>query len=144
MGRIDRFEDLDCWKASRELRVFVTREITPQLPVEERYRLVDQLIRAARSTTANIAEGFGRRHYLDNAKFIRNSLGSQHECLDHLITGNDEGMISDQQLADFRVIFEKSSALSNGYASYLARTAKKQFPATNNKQPSTSNPFEAF
>ncbi|MDG1241629.1 MAG: four helix bundle protein [Opitutae bacterium] len=125
MGRIDRFEDLDCWKASRELRVFVTREITPQLPVEERYRLVDQLIRAARSTTANIAEGFGRRHYLDNAKFIRNSLGSQHECLDHLITGNDEGMISDQQLADFRVIFEKSSALSNGYASYLARTAKK-------------------
>ncbi|MDG1300185.1 MAG: four helix bundle protein [Opitutae bacterium] len=125
MGRIDRFEDLDCWKASRELRVFATREITPQLPVEERYRLVDQLIRAARSTTANIAEGFGRRHYLDNAKFIRNSLGSQHECLDHLITGNDEGMISDQQLADFRVIFEKSSALSNGYASYLARTAKK-------------------
>ena len=125
MGRIDRFEDLDCWKANRELRVFATREITPQLPVEERYRLVDQLIRAARSTTANIAEGFGRRHYLDNAKFIRNSLGSQHECLDHLITGNDEGMISDQQLADFRVIFEKSSALSNGYASYLARTAKK-------------------
>jgi four helix bundle protein len=125
MGRIDRFEDLDCWKACRELRVFVTREITPQLPAEERYRLVDQLIRAARSTTANIAEGFGRRHYLDNAKFIRNSLGSQHECLDHLITGNDEGMISDEQLADFRVIFEKASALSNGYASYLARTAKK-------------------
>ena len=125
MGRIDRFEDLDCWKACRELRVFVTREITPQLPSEERYRLVDQLIRAARSTTANIAEGFGRRHYLDNAKFIRNSLGSQHECLDHLITGNDERMISDEQLADFRVIFQKSSALSNGYASYLARTAKK-------------------
>jgi len=103
----------------------VTREITPQLPAEERYRLVDQLIRAARSTTANIAEGFGRRHYLDNAKFIRNSLGSQHECLDHLITGNDERMIFDEQLANFRVIFEKSSALSNGYASYLARTAKK-------------------
>jgi len=125
MGRIERFEDLDCWKACRELRVFVTREIVPQLPPEERYRLADQLIRAARSTTANIAEGFGRRHYLDNAKFIRNSLGSQHECLDHLITGNDEGMISDEQLADFRVIFDKASALSNGYASYLAPTAKK-------------------
>jgi four helix bundle protein len=124
MGRIDRFEDLDCWKACCELRVFVTREITPQLPTEERYSLVDQLLRAARSTTVNIAEGFGRRHYLDNAKFIRNSLGSQYECLDHLITGNDEGMISDEQLANFRVIFEKSSALSNGYASYLARTAK--------------------
>jgi four helix bundle protein len=125
MGRIDRFEDLECWQACRELRVFVTREITPHLPAEERYRLADQMIRAARSTTANIAEGFGRRHYLDNAKFIRNSLGSQHECLDHVITANDERMVSDSQLADIRVIFEKASALSNGYASYLARTANK-------------------
>lgn len=52
MGRIDSVEDLDCWKACRELRVFVIHAITPQLPAEERYRLVDQLIRAARSTTA--------------------------------------------------------------------------------------------
>lgn len=121
MGRIDRFEDLDCWKACRELRVYVARSIVPSLPDRERYRLVDQLMRAARSTIANIAEGFGRRHYLDNAKFIHNSLGSQHECFDHLIVGHDEGMISDEQLADFRAIFEKSVALSNGYASYLAR-----------------------
>jgi four helix bundle protein len=125
MGHIDRFEDLDCWKACRELRVFVAREIVPRLPPEERYRLGDQLIRAARSTTANIAEGFGPRHYLDNAKFIRNSLGSQHECLDHLITGNDEGLVFDEQLTCFRVIVEKSVALSNGYASYLVRSAKK-------------------
>jgi four helix bundle protein len=125
MGRIDRFEDLECWQACRELRLFLTRQIVPELPAEERDRLADQMIRAARSTTANIAEGFGRRHYLDNAKFIRNSLGSQHECLDHVITANDELMVSDSQLADFRVIFEKASALSNGYASYLARTANK-------------------
>lgn len=84
----------------------------------------DQLIRAPRSTTANIAEGFGRRHYLDNAKFIRNSLGSQHECLDHLITAADEGLIADQLLEEFRLMFEKSVALSNGYAAYLARTSK--------------------
>ncbi|CAA6679982.1 MULTISPECIES: four helix bundle protein [unclassified Lentimonas] len=125
MGRIDRFEDLECWQACRELRLFMTRQIVPKLPAEERYLLADQMIRAARSTTANIAEGFGRRHYLDNAKFIRNSLGSQDECLDHMITANDELMMADELLADFRVIFEKASALSNGYASYLARTAKK-------------------
>jgi four helix bundle protein len=125
MARVDRFEDLDCWKACRELRLFITRSILPQLPSGERYRLADQLSRAARSTMANIAEGFGRRHYLDNAKFIRNSLGSQHECLDHLITANDEAMIDDSALAEFRRHFEKASALSNGYASYLVRSAKK-------------------
>lgn len=124
MARIDSFEDLDCWKACREMRIFINCEVLPKLPTEERYRLADQLIRAARSTTANIAEGFGRRHYLDNAKFIRNSLGSQHECLDHLITAHDEGFISGETLRSFRDLFEKAVALSNGYAAYLARSAK--------------------
>jgi len=124
MARIQSFEDLDCWKACRELRQFITENVLPTLPSEERYRLGDQLLRAARSTTANIAEGFGRRHYLDNAKFIRNSLGSQHECLDHMISAADEGLIAEETLQAFRVLFEKSSALSNGYAAYLAKTAK--------------------
>ncbi len=50
----------------------------------------DQLLRAARSTTANIAEGYGRFHYLDNAKFCSNARGSCWEVLDHLIAGVDE------------------------------------------------------
>lgn len=124
MARIDSFEDLDCWKACRELRQFIHENVLPRIPTEERYRLSDQLIRAARSTTANIAEGFGRRHYLDNAKFIRNSLGSQHECLDHVITAVDEGIIPPSLLDEFRMIFEKSKALSSGYAAYLAKTSK--------------------
>jgi len=124
MGRIDRFEDLDCWKTCRELRKFVHEKVLPLLPSEERYRLSDQLIRASRSTTANIAEGFGRRHYLDNAKFMRNSLGSLHECLDHLITALDEGLIPESLVDEFRVIFEEAKALSSGYAAYLAKTAK--------------------
>lgn len=125
MARIDRFEDLECWQACRQLRIFVKREVIPLLPADERFRLSDQLIRAARSTTANIAEGFGRRHYLDNAKFIRNSLGSQHECLDHIIAAVDEGLVQPNVLVEFRQIFDKAVALSNGYAAYLARSAKQ-------------------
>jgi len=63
------FEQLECWKACRNLRLFAVKKVVPLLPPEERYRLTDQLVRAARSTTANIAEGDGRFHYLDNAKF---------------------------------------------------------------------------
>jgi four helix bundle protein len=63
------FEDLECWKQCRTLRLFIAKDLVPVLPREERYRLGDQLLRAARSTTANIAEGYGRFHYLDNAKF---------------------------------------------------------------------------
>ena len=126
MSRIDSFEDLECWQACREVRQFVKKTIVPALPPDERFRLVDQIIRSARSTTSNIAEGYGRRHYLDNAKFIRNSLGSLHETLDHAITAHDEDLISDSMLLDFRSHFEKALNLTRGYAAYLQRQAKSQ------------------
>src|SRR5689334_6702100 len=90
---INSFEDLECWKRCRSLRVFVAKDLVPALPKEERYRLGDQVLRAARSTTANIAEGYGRFHFLDNAKFCSNSRGSCWEVLDHLITAEDETLL---------------------------------------------------
>lgn len=117
------FEDLDCWKACRELRVFVARSLFKALPKEERYRLGDQILRSARSTTANIAEGYGRFHYLDNAKFCSNARGSCWETLDHMITANDEELIPDELLTQGRAIIEKSIALLNGYISYLRKAA---------------------
>jgi four helix bundle protein len=121
MTPINAFEDLECWKACRELRLFVAREILPKLPKEERYRLGDQVIRAARSMTANIAEGYGRFHYLDNAKFCSNARGSCHEVLDHLITANDEGMVADGLLERGRDLVGTATRLLNGYMAYLKR-----------------------
>jgi len=73
--KIQSFEDLNCWKACRTLRIFVARQIIPCLPKYELYRLGDQILRSARSTTANLAEGYGRFHYMDNAKYCSNSRG---------------------------------------------------------------------
>jgi four helix bundle protein len=53
------FRDLDVWKRGKELRIFVFSLVKRFLD-EERYRLSDQMIRASRSITANIAEGYGR------------------------------------------------------------------------------------
>lgn len=85
------FEDLDCWKACRGLRRFVAKEICGALPKEERLRLSDQILRSARSTTANIAGGCGRFHYLDNANFCSNARTSCWEYVDDLITAHDKG-----------------------------------------------------
>ena len=115
------FEDLECWKECRRLRLFVARQVVPTLPKEERYRLGDQLIRAARSTTSNIAEGYGRFHYLDNAKFCSNARGSSWEVLDHLITGHDEELISSETLSQGRTLVNQSVKLLNGYMTYLKR-----------------------
>lgn len=121
-GPIRSFEDLECWKACRTLRRFVSAEVVPRLPKEERYRLGDQILRAARSTTANLAEGYGRFHYLDNAKFCSNARGSCWEVLDHLITGADEKILSGELLSRGREFVGEAVKLLNGYMNYLKRT----------------------
>ena len=129
-GPIRGFEDLECWQACRVLRQFVSREVIPQLPKEERYRLGDQLLRSARSTAANVAEGYGRFHYLDNAKFCSNARGSCWEVLDHLITAMDEELIADKLVARGRELVGHTVRLLNGYMNYLKRT---QDSAPNNQ-----------
>jgi four helix bundle protein len=117
------FEDLECWKASRELRVFVARVFCKALPNDERYRLGDQILRSARSVTANIAEGYGRFHYLDNAKFCSNARGSCWETIDHMITAHDEHLIQPELLEQGRALAANATALLNGYISYLRRAS---------------------
>jgi four helix bundle protein len=80
---MDSFESLEVWKKCRQFRIEIS-DLLKAFPDEEKYRLIDQLKRSARSITANIAEGHGRFHYLDNLKFCRNAHGSLNEVLDHL------------------------------------------------------------
>jgi len=104
--------------------MFVAKSVVPVLPKDECYRLGDQLLRAARSTTANIAEGYGRFHYLDNAKFCSNARGSCWEVLDHLITGHDENLFSAELLGRGRELVGHAIKLLNGYMNYLKRAHK--------------------
>jgi len=72
---IRSFEDLDVWKIAKELVLKVYNETT-KFPKEELFGITSQMKRAVLSVPANIAEGFGRYHYLDKAKFYLNSRGS--------------------------------------------------------------------
>lgn len=136
MDSIRSFEDLECWKTARNLRLFVSREIVAHLPKEERYELASQLRRAARSVTANIAEGFGRFHFRDNYKFCSNARGSLFEVLDHLITAHDDAYITAYVLGEGRRLFETAKRLLNGYMNYLTRAANAQKDGTV-KEPSS-------
>lgn len=120
---IHSFEDLECWKAAREFRLFIAKQVLPTLSQDEKYRLGDQVLRSARSITANIAEGYGRFHYLDNSKFCSNARGSCYEVLDHLIAAHDEGLIPDLLLTVGREKFERTKGLLNGYMAYLKRAS---------------------
>ncbi|MBI9020401.1 MAG: four helix bundle protein [Verrucomicrobia bacterium] len=124
MSEFRTFEELECWKAGRELRVWASVK-AKTFPKEERFVLCSQLNRAARSITANIAEGYGRFHYQENIQFCRQSRGSAYEVLDHLITACDEGYIREEILAEGRDLIETAVKLINGYVRYLEKQKSK-------------------
>lgn len=114
------FEELECWKACTEVRRFITA-LVKEFPKEERFALIDDMKRAARSSTHNIAEGFGRFHYQENIQFCRQSRGSLHELIDQLITSSDEGLIQHEDYEKGRELISKALAILNGYINYLSR-----------------------
>jgi four helix bundle protein len=129
MSSFTSFEELDCWKEAVLLRKEIRNKIR-SFPPEEKYKLIDQLTRAARSVTANIAEGFGRYHYQENTQFCRHSRGSLHEIIDHLIVANEEHYITDEELKSFKTQTNKCIGILNGYINYLQKAKLSQ--KTNN------------
>lgn len=79
MGQIT-LENLEVYKLSRKLSE-IAWEVYESLGWQERKILGDQFVRSTDSVGANVAEGFGRFHYLDKIRFYYNARGSLFESL---------------------------------------------------------------
>ena len=117
------FTGLNCWIEARVLRQSI-RRLSKTFPKDELYRLTDQIIRSSRSVTANIAEGYGRYHYLENVKFCTYSRGSLDETKDHLTVALDEAFITEDQFIKYEEKITEVKQLINGYIRFLRK--KKQ------------------
>jgi four helix bundle protein len=115
---INSFTDLKVWQEARELRKEI-EIISNTFPSEEKYRLKDQIIRASRSITNNIAEGFGRFHYQENIQFCRQGRGSLFEVMDHLIIAFENNYINKEVFDKLNLICTNELKLLNGYIKYL-------------------------
>ena len=111
------FRNLDVWQLAKELRNEIN-ELCRKLPSEEKYRLVDQMIRASRSVTANIAEGHGRYHFQENIQFCRQARGSLFELLDHLTVCLGCNYISESTFQIFESKLQFAIKKLNGYIRY--------------------------
>lgn len=111
------FEDLECY----QLAMKVFREgykIASILPVEEKYNLADQLRRAATSDILNIAEGYGRYHYLDSLRFYYIARGSIMEVLSALIACDDR-KYTKAHISQQRELCHAALRSLNGYLRYV-------------------------
>lgn len=73
-----------------------------------------QLVRAIDSISANIAEGFGRRHKKDKIKFYFNARGSAYEALDWLHKAKVRKLIGQEEYEQiFKVLSELPKEINN-------------------------------
>ena len=87
---VNSFEDLEVWQVGKDI-VMRVYHLTKDFPKQESFGLTSQMREAALSVPANIAEGFGRYHYLDKAKFYLNARGSLYELKSHLLIAQELG-----------------------------------------------------
>jgi len=78
----------------------------------------DQFITAIDSIGANIAEGYGRFHYLDRAKFYYNSRGSLFESKHWSLLLKDRQIISGDE---FNNLIEKLNSLHKKLNSHIKK-----------------------
>ena len=124
-------DKLEVWVRAKGFAIAIYKEVIPSLPASEKYNLADQLKRAASSIPANIAEGHGRYHFLDNVRFCYMARGSLTEVQSHMALANDLGYLSDEIYKKMTTLAESIGKQLNNYIAYLKRSkqGEKEFPA---------------
>jgi four helix bundle protein len=120
------FTSLKAWRKARKVKLFFYNSVLPRLPKEEKYDLESQIREASISTTANIAEGYGRFHYQEGIQFYRISRGSLYELKDHLISCFDLKYINRKLLDEGLILIENAKKTLNGYIRFVKKQKSKK------------------
>ena len=124
MATIRNFEDLTCWKKSREITSHVYR-ITKNTEFSADYPLIKQIRRSAVSVMSNIAEGFERDGNKEFIHFLSIAKGSAGEVRAQLYVAKDQQYLTE---AEFRfllgLVIENSKVIS-GLIQYLKHSGIK-------------------
>ena len=131
MASYTSFEELPCWQKCRAVRLWVEDFIKTKVPKND-FDMIDNMRRAGRSTTRNIAEaclpvrqGFGRYHFKENIRFCQFSRGSLFEIKDDLIICLDEKKVKQEDISDGLKLVSEAIHSVNGYIKYLNSKGRK-------------------
>ena len=117
------YEELEVYKKAHNF-VLETYRVTKTFPKEERYRLIDQLIRSAYSIPSNIAEGNCRNTTKDYINFLYMARGSANEIKYFLLLSKDLKYINEETYSELKNKIEVIIKLLNGLINSLKRRMK--------------------
>lgn len=106
-------KDLRVWQRAMGL-VHAVYQVTEEFPKKEEYRLTSQMIRAAISIPANIAEGNARSARKDYARFVSIARGSAAELETLLLLTKGLNYVSKETLLPIIRETEELSYMLNG------------------------------
>lgn len=97
---IRSFLDLEVYQESFQLQLEI-EEVLKSFPVSEKFLLIDQMRRCARSIPAQIAEGYAKRESIKEfAKYLNGCIGEANEMISHLLLAKHKRYIKKSGYAD--------------------------------------------
>jgi four helix bundle protein len=125
MGKIQKFEDLLCWQASRELvkKVFV---LSGKGPFCKDYDTKSQFGRAALSSMNNIAEGFARFNKKEFVRFLDFSQSSASEVKSMIYVAEDLNYLNSKEINELQEAVDKTRNLTLALIKYINQSQTKR------------------
>ena len=114
------FENLDVYRLAEDLAQLVWKAARGW-PGFERDTIGKQLVRAADSIGANIAEGFGRGNGLDNKRFVRIARGSVCEVKHWLRLAYARSLLPAEQVEMLKPLLDELGPRLNAYLKAIGR-----------------------
>ena len=110
--KIESWRDLLVWQKAHAGALEIYR-YTKNFPPDERYRLIDQLCRAAVSVPTNIAEGKGRGSLAEFRQFLVIARGSIEETRYLLLLAKDLGFLPMESYTCLESLYTEISKMTN-------------------------------
>ncbi|UCB50353.1 MAG: four helix bundle protein [Deltaproteobacteria bacterium] len=133
--KIESFEDLKVYQLAKELGDQVG-DIVIEWLTFAKSSLGYQLVKAADSIGANLAEGFGRFHFAENKQFARISRGSLYETRHWVRRAYKRGLIKQNETKGIRELVDELAPRLNAYIRSLG---KRSIEMTNDSERSERN-----
>lgn len=113
-------EDLECYQLALEAMAKIYA-FSKSLPSDEKYDLYAQIRRASQGVTGNIAEAYGRYHYLDSLHYYSIARGELNETLAHLINARVLEYINQSDFEALYQLIRRAEQGLNGFMAYVRR-----------------------
>ncbi|MBL8090264.1 MAG: four helix bundle protein [Anaerolineales bacterium] len=114
------FEDLECYQLALEAMAKI-HAFSETLPAKEKYDLYSQIRRASKGVTGNIAEAYGRYHYLDSLHYYSIARGELNETLAKLIDARVLEYINQTEFEELYKLIRQTEQTLNGFMSFVRR-----------------------